>query len=131
MNNVLDNIEAIRRDKGLKQQDVAEKLGISQPSYSRYFSEQKDMKLSTILQISDILKVSLIDIVLYPKTYNKLSQAGEKSKIKEEYIHDQEQNIEKAHKRIEELEYIVELQKKRIKQLESEGEKIHAMRQTV
>lgn len=74
MNEILANIEAIRKEKGLKQAVIAERLGIAQSSYSRYFTDADDMKLSLLLQISDILQVSLVDIITWPVKYVPESQ---------------------------------------------------------
>ena len=71
MNKILQNIETIRKEKGIKQSEIADKLGIAQPSYSRYFTESGDMKLSMLQRIADILKVSLVDIIIYPDKYEK------------------------------------------------------------
>lgn len=69
MKKILENIEAIRKEKGFSQEFVAEKLGIKQPAYSRYFQVQDDMKISLLEQIADILEVSVVDIVTYPEKY--------------------------------------------------------------
>ena len=71
MNKILQNIETIRKEKGIKQSEIADKLGIAQPSYSRYFTESGDMKLSMLQHIADILEVSLVDIIIYPDKYEK------------------------------------------------------------
>lgn len=71
MNKILQNIETIRKEKGIKQSEIADKLGIAQPSYSRYFTESGDMKLSMLQRIADILEVSLVDIIIYPDKYEK------------------------------------------------------------
>lgn len=72
MNKILQNIETIRKEKGIKQSEIADKLGIAQPSYSRYFTESGDMKLSMLQRIADILEVSLVDIIIYPDKYEKV-----------------------------------------------------------
>lgn len=69
MNRILENVEAIRKEKGLKQMVVADKLGIKQSSYSRYFTDADDIRLSMLLRISDILGVSVVDIITYPTKY--------------------------------------------------------------
>lgn len=71
MNKILQNIETIRKEKGIKQSEIADKLGIAQPSYSRYFTESGDMKLSMLQRIADILEVSLVDIIIYQEKYEK------------------------------------------------------------
>ena len=69
MNKILENLEAIRIKKGLKQGYVAQRLGISQQAYSRYFSEQDDMKLSRLQQICCVLGVSVVDAITWPEHY--------------------------------------------------------------
>lgn len=69
MNKILENIEAIRKELGIKQEFMAERLGVSQQTYSGYFTVSGDMKISRIQEIADIMGVSLVDIVTYPKKY--------------------------------------------------------------
>lgn len=73
MNNILKNIENLRKERGFSQKYVADRLGIAQPSYSRYFTESGDMKLSMLQRIADILGVSIVDIVTYPDKYEKVT----------------------------------------------------------
>lgn len=68
---ILENVENIRKEKGIKQSDLAEKLGIMQSAYSRMITATDDIKLSTLQRIADILEVSLIDIIIYPDKYEK------------------------------------------------------------
>ena len=69
---ILDNVENIRKEKGIKQSELAEKLGIMQSAYSRMITATDDIKLSTLQRIADILEVSLIDIIIYPDKYEKV-----------------------------------------------------------
>ena len=69
MNNIVSNIEEIRKKKGIKQEVLAEKLGISQPTYSGYLTRNKDLKYQQILDIADKLDVSVISIITYPDEY--------------------------------------------------------------
>ena len=69
MKKILENIEAIRKEKGINQNVLAEKLGMKQGQYSRYLTQQDDLWLSQILQICDILGTPLNDIVTYPEKY--------------------------------------------------------------
>lgn len=75
MNKILENLEAIRIEKGLKQEFVAQRIGISQQAYSRYFSDQDDMKVSRLQQICSALDVSLVDVVTWPEHYVPESEA--------------------------------------------------------
>ena len=90
MKKILENIEAIRREKGFSQEYMATKLKIKQPAYSRYFQVQDDMKLSLLEQIADILGVSIVDIATYPVKYVPEDQmatpACEECKQKDEII---------------------------------------------
>ena len=74
MNEILANIEAIRKEKGVKQEVLAERLGIQQSVYSRIFQVQDDIKLSKLLQICNILDVSLVDVITWPVKYVPESQ---------------------------------------------------------
>lgn len=76
MNKILENLEAIRIEKGLKQEFVAQKVGISQQAYSRYFTDQDDMKVSRLQQICSALDVSLVDVVTWPDHYVPESEAA-------------------------------------------------------
>ena len=89
MNKILENLEAIRVQKGLKQEFVAQKVGISQQAYSRYFSEQDDMKVSRLQEICSALGVSLVDVVTWPDHYVPESEAApqcEECRKKDEII---------------------------------------------
>ena len=69
MENILKNIEAIRKEKRIKQEVIASELGIKQSSYSSYITRESDITFSRLSQISDILGVSVIDIITYPERY--------------------------------------------------------------
>ena len=69
MENILKNIEAIRKEKHIKQDVIASELGIKQSSYSSFITRESDITFSRLSQISDILGVSVIDIITYPERY--------------------------------------------------------------
>ena len=69
MKSILENIEEIRRKKGLKQAVVGKALGVSQSGYSNYITRNNDITYGKLSQIADVLGVSVIDIIAYPKTY--------------------------------------------------------------
>lgn len=71
MNKILENVEKIRKEKGISQIELAERLGIQQPAYSHCINVTDDMKLSMLQRIADILEVSLVDIIIYPDKYEK------------------------------------------------------------
>ena len=69
MENILKNIEAIRKDKHIKQEVVAAELGIKQSSYSSYITRGSDITFSRLEKISEILGVSVIDLIGWPERY--------------------------------------------------------------
>ena len=73
MNKVQENIELIRREKGIKQSTMANMLNISQSTYSQYFSRNDDIRYGLISQIAEKLGVTVIDIITYPEKWVPLS----------------------------------------------------------
>ena len=69
MVNILDNIEAIRKEKHIRQEEMAARLGIKQSSYSSYITRNSDISYSRLVQISEILGVSVIDLITWPEKY--------------------------------------------------------------
>jgi len=69
MKNIFENIEAIRRQKELKQEVIAKELGVSQSAYSNYINRNEDIPLGRLSQIANILKVDVIDIIKWPVKY--------------------------------------------------------------
>lgn len=58
-----DNLKNIRESKGLTQKEVADKLGIFVQSYSRYENTDQEPKLNRVIEIANILNVSLDELV--------------------------------------------------------------------
>lgn len=71
MSNILQNIEAIRKKKGIKQAVIAEALGVKQPAYSNYITRNDDIYFNRLSQIANVLNVTVIDIIIYPDVYKK------------------------------------------------------------
>jgi len=69
MENILENIEAIRKKNGVKQSVIASALGVKQPAYSNYITRNTDIYFNRLSQIANILEVPVIDIITYPKKY--------------------------------------------------------------
>lgn len=66
MNDIFENIEEIRKQKGFKQAYVAQKLGIGQTGYSNIIRRSTDIQLGRLSRIADVLGVSVVDIITYP-----------------------------------------------------------------
>ena len=69
MENILKNIEEIRRKKGVKQSVIAQALGVTQSAYSNYITRSSDIYYNRLSQIANVLGVPVIDIITYPKEY--------------------------------------------------------------
>ena len=69
MENILKNIETIRKEKRIKQEVIAAELGIKQSSYSSFITRESDITYSRLLQISECLGVSVIDLIAWPEKY--------------------------------------------------------------
>ncbi|GHS98125.1 hypothetical protein FACS189421_06140 [Bacteroidia bacterium] len=82
---ILKNIEAIRKEKGVKQAVIGEILGIGQSAYSNYITRSHDIYYGRLSQIANALGVSVVDIVTYPAKYvpanEDCSQCREKNEI--------------------------------------------------
>ena len=73
MEKILKNIEEIRKDKHIKQEVIAAELGIKQSSYSSYITRGSDITFSRLEKISEILGVSVIDLIGWPERYVSVS----------------------------------------------------------
>ena len=69
MIDITKNIEAIRKEKRIKQEVIAAGLGIKQNTYSTYITRNSDVTFSRLSQISDVLQTPIIDIITYPEKY--------------------------------------------------------------
>lgn len=59
----LTEMKRIRKARGLRQKDVAEKLGIATHSYTRYECGVRRPNIETLLKIADILDVKASDLL--------------------------------------------------------------------
>lgn len=75
MKTIQEQIEQIRKDKGFKQSYVANRLGISQSTYSQYFTRNADIRFSLVSQICDILGITIVDAITYPIKYVPIDEA--------------------------------------------------------
>ena len=69
MESILKNIEAIRKEKRIKQEVIAAELGIKQSSYSSFITRESDITFSRLSHISDILGLRVIDVITWPEKY--------------------------------------------------------------
>lgn len=69
MNEILKNIDAIRRNKGYSQEYLASQIGMKQAGLSLIMSGERELKYNTLLQIANALQESIIDVIAYPEKY--------------------------------------------------------------
>jgi len=65
-----EKIRHIRRNKDISQDYIAEKLGFSQPHYSRIEKGECSIKLQQVKLIADLLEVHLFDILDFDEIQN-------------------------------------------------------------
>ena len=83
MKKIMQNIESIRHEKGIKQTDMAERLGIKQNTYSQYITRNLDIKFGALSRIADKLGIPVIDIITYPEKYTLVKDAHSCPQCKE------------------------------------------------
>jgi transcriptional regulator with XRE-family HTH domain len=83
---ILENIESIRKEKGVKQAVIAEALGVKQPAYSNYITRSDDIYYNRLSQIANVLGISVVDIITYPEKYVSETESCEKCREKDDII---------------------------------------------
>lgn len=63
MQKKLTAMKRIRKERGLRQKDVAEKLGIATHSYTRYECGNRRPNIYMLLKIADILGVKASELL--------------------------------------------------------------------
>jgi transcriptional regulator with XRE-family HTH domain len=86
MNNIAEKIEAVRKKVGVKQEVLAERLGVTQGTYSGYLTQNQDIKYGLILEISNKLNVPIIDIITWPEEYVPKCDVCDKCREKDQII---------------------------------------------
>lgn len=74
---IAENIKAIRLAKQIKQQVIADALGVEVTAISNFENGKRDIKVSELDAIAGALGVSVIDLITYPVTYAPIEN-GEK-----------------------------------------------------
>lgn len=76
MEKILENIEKIRKDRGIKQETLATLLGIKQATYSQYLNRNDGIKYSRVEEIAEKFGMSVIDIITYPEKWGPIPEEG-------------------------------------------------------
>ena|SRR5690554_858498 len=64
--NILENIIAIRKQKGYSQDFVASQIGLAQPGYALIEKGNRGLDISRLLQIAIVLDVDVIELLQGP-----------------------------------------------------------------
>lgn len=81
MNTIGEKIRYFRKLKGLSQEDLAHELDISLTAYSKIERNITDISFSRLTQIANVLKVSLLDVLIADKNYNTLKDEIQQLKL--------------------------------------------------
>lgn len=68
--NVSDRIKAIRKTRGLSQQEVANKIGIDRAQYSRVETGKSEPTITSLTKIAQALEVSVTDFFSEDAAYD-------------------------------------------------------------
>ena len=60
---ILNNIKKIRKQKGIKQEELAEALGVKKSFVSRIENDRKQLPLKRAIEIADYLDISLDELI--------------------------------------------------------------------
>lgn len=122
-------IRKLRELKNLKQEDMADRLGISVTAYGKIERDETDVSMERLEQIAKALDLSVQDVLAFDEKvlFNFLStasQCGYNYSINNYGINDNERklyedNINLLKEKIQSLEQNVESQKKEIERLKS------------
>ena|ERR1035437_6951993 len=100
MKTIADNIRYFRNLKGWSQEDMADKLGVSLPTYSRIERNINTMPFKRIVQLAKIFGISPSELVSIGKNKNDLINENQELKTR---IAEKEKEIILLQKRIIEL----------------------------
>lgn len=109
-----DRIRKVRELKGLKQEYVAEKLGMSVTAYGNIERNASDLTFSKLEQIASVLEVTPQDIISIPEQLNIQSITGSKVGF---HYYDQKPDNSDVHGEIQALKIALENSQKEVEYL--------------
>lgn len=89
MNTIQENVESIIKKNKLLKKQVAHDLGMTPQAFSNWLHRKDDWKLSEISQICEVIKVSIVDLLMYPEKWvreDEVAPECEECKKKDEII---------------------------------------------
>ncbi len=66
---ILENVRLFREKANLSQEQVAEKLHITQSKYARFERGASKTDLDILIAFCNVLQVSLVELITYPKRF--------------------------------------------------------------
>ncbi len=72
MNEILDNIKAIRTKLGYSQEYVASKLNMEQGSYAQIENGKRRLRYDMLEQIAIIFNCHTVDIITFPEKWSRI-----------------------------------------------------------
>lgn len=102
MNNVGKNIRRLRQKKGWTLVQIAEKVQVSVPAFSKIETGPTDINMSRLKQLADIFEVSILDI-LYEEGENPQEELIEAANLLKEKIQEKEETVNELQKKLIDL----------------------------
>ena len=81
MKNVIENIKAIRLNRGINQDVIADALHFDIANWSRIETGKQELKVSQLEIIANVLQVRVIDLFTYPEEYVSKSSVFDSDRI--------------------------------------------------
>ena len=79
--NVIDNIIKIRKEKGISQENIAFAINCDASNWNKIENGKQQLKVNHLAKIAEVLKVDLIYLFTYPKTFVDASTIDHSEKI--------------------------------------------------
>jgi len=122
MENILNRIRDIRKDKGYSYENMAEELKITAPAYRKIEANQTKLTVERLKQIAEVLDTpvsSLLDETAATKTYHQNNHDNGTFIVASEFENYYQENKETTQKLIHVLEEEIEHLKSEIEFLRS------------
>lgn len=74
---MLENIEKWRKKRGLTQKQIADAIGIEEPSVSRLISGVNNINLKRLQEIADLFNISVVKLLSDPEDIERNSEITE------------------------------------------------------
>lgn len=94
MNTIGKNIRKLRQGNGWSQGDVAQRLNISIPAFSKIETGITDINISRLNQIAELFEVSTISIIAKDDEYIQVDHQGEINVLKDKLAFKEDEIIE-------------------------------------